>query len=675
MNPIKRFLQEQFSAPFHLALVASFTLVAALTIGVGDWVISRTINDYLSESMNERVAHNAHLARSIYNARQEQVTGISYNLAKDAAIAGSIEAGDEASRRLIGERLQTHLQAPGLDNDYCVVLLDSQGNIVAWASSTSTWLDNRPHNGKQATAESAGNWGSLPIVRESLQTSRSISSTEIIPAELLAMVGLAEQAKIELLDTPRAAPEVFDPREGSGGLALLGVTPLETDTGEVAGLALALHLFNNDFSLVDRIKDIAQIDTVTIFLGDLRVSTNVMTSEGQRAVGTRLAADVGEVVLKDGQEYVGTAFVVNENYITRYEPLHNQAGEIIGILYVGARQSTFFRLLDEVGRSITLAALVMVLFTFLLATPVTRVITDPLKNLREMAQVSKRVAQGETTVRMPVTYGGEVGQLATEFNAMLDTLHATREQLVHSENLASLGQLAAGVAHELNNPLGTILLYAESAQRECAEDDPHCADLDVIVKETKRCKRIVADLLNFSRQHQVIAQPTDINALLQELVEMAPHRIKTVTIPIVTEFDPNLPIIEGDTAQLRQVFLNLMTNAVEAMPEGGTMTIRTRRGPSQMVTVEIEDTGVGIRHEDLGKLFTPFFTTKPIGKGTGLGLAISYGIIKMHRGQINVKSQVGQGTTFIISLPIKLSVAEQPGAPQAANETGKVLIG
>jgi two-component system NtrC family sensor kinase len=675
MNPIKRFLQEQFSAPFHLALVASFTLVAALTIGVGDWVISRTINDYLSESMNERVAHNAHLARSIYNARQEQVTGISYNLAKDAAIAGSIEAGDEASRRLIGERLQTHLQAPGLDNDYCVVLLDSQGNIVAWASSTSTWLDNRPHNGKQATAESAGNWGSLPIVRESLQTSRSISSTEIIPAELLAMVGLAEQAKIELLDTPRAAPEVFDPREGSGGLALLGVTPLETDTGEVAGLALALHLFNNDFSLVDRIKDIAQIDTVTIFLGDLRVSTNVMTSEGQRAVGTRLAADVGEVVLKDGQEYVGTAFVVNENYITRYEPLHNQAGEIIGILYVGARQSTFFRLLDEVGRSITLAALVMVLFTFLLATPVTRVITDPLKNLREMAQVSKRVAQGETTVRMPVTYGGEVGQLATEFNAMLDTLHATREQLVHSENLASLGQLAAGVAHELNNPLGTILLYAESAQRECAEDDPHCADLDVIVKETKRCKRIVADLLNFSRQHQVIAQPTDINALLQELVEMAPHRIKTVTIPIVTEFDPNLPIIEGDTAQLRQVFLNLMTNAVEAMPEGGTMTIRTRRGPSQMVTVEIEDTGVGIRHEDLGKLFTPFFTTKPIGKGTGLGLAISYGIIKMHRGQINVKSQVGQGTTFIIVLPIKLSVAEQPGAPQATNETGKVLIG
>lgn len=667
MNPIRRFFQGLFSAPFHLALVASFTLVSALTIGVGDWVISRTINDYLTESMNERVAHNAHLARSIYETRQEQVAGLSYNLAKDAAIAANLQAGNEASRRIIGERLRAHLQAPGLEDDYCVVLLDSQGNIVAWANTSD--------NGKPAPAGPAGNWGSLPIARASLQTSQSISSTEIIPGELLAMVGLDKQARIELLDTPKAAPDVFDPREGSGGLALVGVTPLETETGQTAGLALALHLFNNDFSLVDQIKDTAQTDTVTIFLGDLRVSTNVMTSEGRRAVGTRLAADVGEVVLKNGQEYVGTAFVVNENYITRYEPLRNHAGEVIGILYVGARQSAFFRLLDEVGRSIMLTAIVMVLFTFLLATPVTRVITDPLKNLREMAQVSKRVAQGETDVRMPVTYGGEVGQLATEFNAMLDTLHATREQLVHSENLASLGQLAAGVAHELNNPLGTILLYAESAQRECAEDDPHCADLAVIVKETKRCKRIVADLLNFSRQHQVIAQPTDINALLQELVEMAPRRIKTVSIPVVTEFDPSLPIIEADTAQLRQVFLNIMTNAVEAMPEGGTLTIRTRKGPGGNVTIEIEDTGFGIPHENLGKLFTPFFTTKPIGKGTGLGLAISYGIIKMHRGQINVKSQVGQGTTFIISLPIKSSAAEQSGAPRGADETGKALIG
>jgi two-component system NtrC family sensor kinase len=175
-----------------------------------------------------------------------------------------------------------------------------------------------------------------------------------------------------------------------------------------------------------------------------------------------------------------------------------------------------------------------------------------------------------------------------------------------------------------------------------------------------------------------VAQPTDLNALLQELIDMAPRRIKTVTIPLVSEFDPHLPSIDADPAQLRQVFLNLMTNAVEAMPQGGTLTLHTHKGPGETVTIEIRDTGVGIPHEDLGKLFTPFFTTKPIGKGTGLGLAIAYGIIKMHRGQINVQSQVGKGTTFIVNLPIKLPAAENASLPQIGGDTGqngKILIG
>jgi two-component system NtrC family sensor kinase len=480
------------------------------------------------------------------------------------------------------------------------------------------------------------------------------------------------------VDTPKASPALFDPREGAAGLALVGATPVKNNAGEVIGIALSMHLFNNDFTLVDQIKDIARIDTVTVFLGDMRVSTNVLNTEGKRAVGTRLAAEVGEVVLKGGQEYVGTAFVVNENYITRYEPLRDHANRIIGSLYVGVRQTFFFRLLDDFGQRITLVAIVTILLTFLLATPVARIITNPLRDLRELAQVSKRVAHGEITVRMPVSYGGEVGQLATEFNAMLDTLRDTQDHLVHSEKLASLGQLAAGVAHELNNPLGTILLYSESVLKECAEVDPHRADLNVIVSETKRCKRIVADLLNFSRQHQVVVQPTDINALLQELIDLAPRRIKTVSVPIVSEFDPRLPIIEADTPQLRQVFLNLMTNAVEAMPQGGALTVRTRTGPTGMVTVEVQDTGIGISHEDLGKLFTPFFTTKPIGKGTGLGLAIAYGIIKMHRGQISVHSQIGKGTTFMVNLPIKLPAAEtasSPKIPGEAAQNGKTLIG
>ncbi|RPH59597.1 MAG: HAMP domain-containing protein [Chloroflexi bacterium] len=671
MNAIRRFFRELYSAPFHLALVVSFTLVAAFTIGVGAWVISRTINDYLSETMNERVARDAYLAQAIYDTNRDQVASITDNLALDPAIVSNLAAagsGDESARLEMDARITALLRAPALGGNHFVAILDSNGRILT-ARLLST-------PGNQIEVNSAGDWGTLPIVRDALKGGGHLSATEVIPGELLAQVGLASQAQINLVETPKAAATLFDPREGTAGLALVGVAPVEDKSGQMIGLALSLHLFNNDFTLVDRIKEIAQIDTVTIFLGDLRVSTNVMTIDGNRAVGTRLANDVVDVVLKNGDEYVGTAFVVSENYITRYEPLRDHAGQIVGILYVGARQASFFRLLDNVGQRIGLVAIVMIIFTFLLATPVARVITNPLRDLRELAQVSKRVAQGETTVRMPVAYGGEVGQLATEFNTMLDTLHATQDHLVHSEKLASLGQLAAGVAHEINNPLGTILLYSESMLKECAEDDPRRADLNVIVSETKRCKRIVADLLNFSRQHQVVAQPTDLNALLQELADLGPRRIKTVSIPIVCEFDLRLPTIDGDPAQLRQVFLNLMVNAVEAMPQGGTLTVRTRKGPGETVTVEVQDTGTGIPREDLGKLFTPFFTTKPIGKGTGLGLAIAYGIIKMHRGQINVQSQVGTGTTFIVNLPIKLPAAESASPSQnGSDKSGRILIG
>ena len=165
--------------------------------------------------------------------------------------------------------------------------------------------------------------------------------------------------------------------------------------------------------------------------------------------------------------------------------------------------------------------------------------------------------------------------------------------------------------------------------------------------------------------------------MFRELIELAPQSIKT-DIPIAGELDPQLPVIEADPHQLRQVFLNLMANAVEAMPQGGTLTIRTRNGPTGMVTIEVQDIGHGMSHEDQSKLFTPFFTTKPFGKGTGLGLAIAYGIIKMHRGQINVQSQVGKGTTFIVNLPIKLPAAETASMlPNGSDPdtTSKILIG
>ena len=237
---------------------------------------------------------------------------------------------------------------------------------------------------------------------------------------------------------------------------------------------------------------------------------------------------------------------------------------------------------------------------------------------------------------------------------MLDTVQNTQDQLVQSEKLASLGQLAAGVAHELNNPLGTILLYSDIVKKETDPNSPHAEDLDIIVRETKRCKGIVSALLEFARQNQVIAQPTDLNTLILKVAELEIKNCEALSVQIHLKLYPKLPKIQADPAQLTQVVVNLIENALDAMPEGGSLFIRTINEPEGMVTVEFEDTGMGIPAEHLSRLYTPFFTTKPIGQGTGLGLAIIYGIIKLYRGQIFVHSEVNKGTKFTIQLPIKL---------------------
>ena len=387
---------------------------------------------------------------------------------------------------------------------------------------------------------------------------------------------------------------------------------------------------------------------------------------GERAIGTRVSQEVGDVVLHGGQEYVGSAFVVNENYITRYEPLRNHIGQIVGMLNVGARQASFLRLLNTFDQRVAFVAIFMFILTFVLATPVSRRITRPLKELRELSRTSYQIAEGDLNARAPIIAGGEVGQLASAFNEMLDTLQATQDQLVRRENLASLGQLAAGVAHELNNPLATVLLYADIMLRELSDDDSRRADLEIILRETNRCKTTVASLLDFARQHQVEAKEIDLNALIENIVEIERQHDVYDQVDIRLDLSPTLPHVQADMTQLRAVFINLLSNAAEAMPEGGMVLIKTIPGPTDMITITIEDTGEGIAPEIIPKLYTPFFTTKPVGKGIGLGLAITYGIVKMHRGQIQVESQVGEGTTFTIRLPIRLPIA---GATKPLNDS------
>jgi PAS domain S-box-containing protein len=234
-------------------------------------------------------------------------------------------------------------------------------------------------------------------------------------------------------------------------------------------------------------------------------------------------------------------------------------------------------------------------------------------------------------------------------------LQDTHLQLVSSEKMASLGKLAAGIAHEINNPLGGILIYSSLMMEDLPEGDPKRQDLARIVQEASRCKDIVKSLLEFARQTEPKMEPTDINRAITDGLFFLENQALFHNVQIVKELNPLLPLVQGNAGQLKQVFINIIVNAAEAIHGSGALTIRTSHDAQRKkVFVEFTDTGEGIPEENLTRIFEPFFTTKDIGKGTGLGLATSYGIVEDHGGKISVKSKVGRGTTFTIELPASL---------------------
>lgn len=641
-------LRELFSAPYQLVLVVSFSSIAAITIAIGALATSKTISDYLTDAMNERIARDMQLAQVFYNDRLANIESITTRISKDAIVIDSVQKsliGDENLNDLISLQVQNHLLRSELGGNHLLVVINKNKDLLTWNKQLNYVKDTQP--------KEIEDWSSFKILENVLLTGQAITSTEVVPSTFLNQVSFSEQARIMILETPKAAPELVDPREGTDGLGLISISPINSEAGETIGAVLTMHILNNDFTLVDKIRQVAGVDTATIFLGDLRVSTNVMTLEGERAIGTRVSEEVSQVVFGQGKEFVGQAFVVNQDYITRYDPIQDHSGEVIGILYVGSKQASFQRLVNLFNQRIVLVAIGTIFLTILIATPVSHVVTWPLKQLKSLVEANQRVAEGDMSVRVSVHTRGEIGLLESSFNSMLDTLQATQDQLIQTEKLASIGQLAAGVAHELNNPLGTILLYSDILLNEIPPDSSQKKDLEIIINETKRCKWIVSTLLEFARHNQVNAQSTDLNCLIQYVVEVEEKHFEEELIEFKTEFDKNLPEIQIDPGQIQQVLFNLIENAIEAMPKGGSITIKTRNEPAEMVTIEIEDTGVGIPPEQLSLLFKPFYTTKPMGKGVGLGLSIVYGIIKLHRGQVSVQSSADTGTKFIIQLPIK----------------------
>jgi two-component system NtrC family sensor kinase len=280
---------------------------------------------------------------------------------------------------------------------------------------------------------------------------------------------------------------------------------------------------------------------------------------------------------------------------------------------------------------------------------VSKFLTDPIQRL--MAGV-REVKRGRLDTQLAVTASDELGELAADFNRMTEVLRKNKEleaSLAQQNKMASLGVLSSEVAHEINNPLGVILGYAAHLESKMDPDDPGFKYIQEIKRESKRCKNIVQDLLSYARVPKPVLEETDINALLEQIVDFAAHHTDMDAVNIVTTFDSQLPRLWVDGDQIRQVAMNLMLNAGAAMPEGGRLVMGTAAGENGRVHITFQDSGSGISPENLEKIFEPFFTTK--ARGTGLGLAITRTIVEQHGGKIEVASEVGEGTTVTVSLP------------------------
>ncbi len=647
-------------------LIISFLVVIAIAGTVATIVGLHLISTGVVNQAQEKVNMDLNSAREIYETRLREIeTFIECTTLRAFAVRNALK---ENNRELLLGALRKAMERGKLD---ILTVTDNEGRVVLRACNPALSGDS------QAQDE---------IISSVLQNKKPLAGTQIITRDELLKESeeLAKQAQMKLFPTPMAKP--IQETERTSGMMLKAAVPILDDDGSLLGILYGGVLLNRNYEIVDKTKDTVyrgakykgkDIGTATIFQGDLRISTNVKTRDGKRAIGTRVSEEVYEKVLGEGKTWKTDAFVVNEWYLTAYEPIRNVTGDVIGILYVGILEQKYAdmrRTTLWIFLGITfVGAVIALVVAYILSNAIAR----PILSLKKGVEA---IADGDFDFEVQCKARDEIGSLTESFNRVRQQLkelygklqgkieaadedlkevnkmlREKQRQLVHSEKLAALGTLAAGIAHEVNNPLGVASMYAQMAQKDVEKNPSRLPQrLETVVAEINRGGQIVKNLLEFARQTEPAIREIDLNGVIEKALAIVEHQAGLQEVKVVRQFSSELPRIMGDPDKLQQVFVNMAINAFQAMPDGGELTLTTgKASDGKMVKVEITDTGCGIPEEYITKLFDPFFTTKETGKGTGLGLSVSHGIIEQHSGTIEVKSSVGKGTTFIILLPVK----------------------
>ena len=544
----------------------------------------------------------------------------------------------------------------------------------------------------------------LPTDPPSADTAAQIQ--RLSRGQLLALAPhLGERLNIPIIATASATPSTRTLEDQA--LVMLSTAPVRNAAGQVVAWLRAGVLLNQNLPLIDHINKIVypqgslplgSVGTATLFLDDVRITTNVRLFQDQRAIGTRVSKAVHDAVLQRGETWLDRAFVVNDWYVSGYEPLVDGAGQRVGMLYVGYLETPY--------RMTKYGILLLIVGIFAVAMVLTawfsihraRSIFQPVERMNHTMQ---RVEDGELHARVgEVVAHDELGALANHLDQLLDliddntqvlqrwgseldgivaertlelslsnqSLQQAQAQLVKSEKLAAIGQLTASVAHEINNPIavmqGNLDLVREILGQHA---EPVRAELKLIDQQIDRMRLIVTQLLQYARPNDYAGyvEPVDVNGALSSSLVLVEHLLARTRIRVERQLNATLraPI---NRQELQQVLINLMINAIQAMPDGGTLTLRTCDQPDAQgragVLSEICDSGAGLSDAVRERLFSPFFTTK--NDGNGLGLWISVGLVERYGGTITAANRPGaaedpSGAAFGVWLPCEVHQPEE----------------
>lgn len=658
------------SVRYRLLAIALLPMLVILPLLLGisiyrwnakfDAALISKVNDDLT------IAHQ-YLARILENT-QDQLVSVK-NSARFQEALRQQDHGHQGLASLLRETAQAH----GFDFLY---VLDDEGRVVAsefpLASDSVRW-----------------DW---PIIGSALEGRAKTNIDIFAPDELSAISpGLAQRARIEIVPTAGSAPTSL--KEETRGMVLQSASPVVLPDGRHAALVGGI-LLNRNLGFVDAINDLiyhgsglpeGSRGTVTLFLDDARISTNVRLFEGERAIGTRVSAAVRNAVLDDGRTWLDSAFVVNDWYVSGYEPIVDSYNHRVGMLYAGFLQKPFTEAKRQTLLEIALAFLVAVAATVPLFLRWAAGIFRPLER---MTGTIARVEGGDLDARVGhVDARDEIGAVALHFDRLLgrlqerdaqlrgwndelnrrvdertselqlanQQLEATTRQLVMSEKLAAIGEITAGVAHEINNPIavmqGNLEVIRDLMGSEAAAAE---TEFRLIDEQLRRIGEIVTRLLQFAKPQEYAgySEEYDVADVISDTLPLVEHLLNRTTISVEREYHASR-LISMNRTELQQVLVNLMVNAIHAMPDGGRLTLRTfdrdesrRRG----IVIEVADTGAGMAPDIRERIFDPFFTTKR-REGTGLGLSISQMLVTRQGGKITVESEHAKGTTFSVWLP------------------------